>query len=234
MKPKLVLGSAFVALVAAVWGTWLELGEDSRPEAPPTTASGVRRSGSRQTSENPPTRPMRWPPPERLLSQAESTGSDGSEKSLGNEPIAGAVPQWEPPLIRRRDPGQGTATLSKSSRLSDRASGGSPQAAADMTRGEGLRSNEPIALWPALWADLGDGSDLTESQQAELQQDAELLQQRLADSGLAIDSAAYRALWESEVEDSDRIFRQRYGVHAWHRHHVQAYHLGGGTAATAR
>lgn len=124
--------------------------------------------------------------------------------------------------------------LSKSIWFSDRASGGSPHAAADMTRGEALRSNGPIALWPALWADLGDGSDLTEVQQAELQHDAELLQQRLADSGLAIDSAAYRALWESEVEDSDRIFRQRYGVHAWHRHHVQIFHLGGGAAATAR
>ena len=87
---------------------------------------------------------------------------------------------------------------------------------------------------PAVWVDLGDQSMLTFSQQADLQQAAESLQQRLEETNLPLDSADYRARWQAEVEQSDQLFRQRYGGYAWHRHHVQAYHLGAGNSASTR
>ena len=87
---------------------------------------------------------------------------------------------------------------------------------------------------PAVWVDLGDQSMLTFSQQADLQVAAESLQQRLAESNLALDSDDYRARWQAEVEQSDQLFRQRYGGYAWHRHHVQAYHLDSGNPTSTR
>ena len=78
---------------------------------------------------------------------------------------------------------------------------------------------------PAVWVDLGPASDLSPETQGEIQNMAESLQQRIAESGLDPTSPEYRQLWNESVADSDQVFRTLYGTHAWMQHHVEAYHL---------
>lgn len=78
---------------------------------------------------------------------------------------------------------------------------------------------------PAVWVDLGSDSGLTEEGQGEVQMMAESLQQRIAGSGFDPVSPEYSRLWNDSVNESDQLFRQRYGNAAWSLHHVEAYHM---------
>jgi hypothetical protein len=78
---------------------------------------------------------------------------------------------------------------------------------------------------PAVWVDLENSPGVTPAQQDEIQKSANELRDKIANSGLDPASQEYRDLWTLEVDQSDRIFRQRYGVKAWLQHHVHSYHL---------
>jgi hypothetical protein len=84
---------------------------------------------------------------------------------------------------------------------------------------------ESTVTQPAVWAHIEDSPYLTPAQQDEIQSAAIELRDKIANSGLDPASQEYRDLWIREVEQSDWMFRQRYGARAWNQHLVQSHQL---------